>query len=266
MKHRFTGAASADWAAAGLEDASMLTPVDLKPVAKFAGRVASMGLDVMKSAVGHYLHEFLDDAGVCEARRIYDRIGSKLEPESKSSTLTVDEKWLVVLLFVESQKITDQNAKSDSETGNRIAAEAEYLKHLQGTAEKRRSWWSSFFGKGHTKIAVKEINIQEDAGEEVIQVLKETNINDLVDEIRVENLNLNPPPQSETKKANLTQPSIRLEHLNSNPPPQSETKKSELIFAPRERTRLARPFIVRKVRPRDSPDPILRNIVGSPNI
>ncbi len=109
---------------------------------KLSAQALKYSSKIAYSAVGHYLHSFLDAETVRQAEALCKKIES---PENND----VDQelKRILCLQRLEAEQSTKSNKQADADAPIRAKRELQYLKAIQRVAVKKRSWLSSLFGK-----------------------------------------------------------------------------------------------------------------------
>ncbi|KAF2497634.1 hypothetical protein BU16DRAFT_559369 [Lophium mytilinum] len=179
FQHRFTGLSTVEFAMAASEDLPEWAGYfgdQYETGAELGGKLAMLGVNALKSVMGHFLHEFMDTAGVQDARSRYEtRVANQtitalankdLEKKDLKNkavlaaaqktkaaleelnrlNLTDEDKFLLALQLVESLKVQKQNVDSDADEKARMKKEELYLKTLRADRKEAQGWFSKFFG------------------------------------------------------------------------------------------------------------------------
>jgi hypothetical protein len=144
QQHRFTGLASAEIVKAGAEELPASAPAQFQAAAAAGGKLAAISTEMMKSAVGHYLHPFLDGYGRALANFVHRQM-RRAEAKLGEQTNTP----LIALQLMETLLASKQNEEAEVEGKERLKAELEYVKKMNA-AFKDKSWLDrtlSFFKK-----------------------------------------------------------------------------------------------------------------------
>lgn len=155
VQHRFTGLASAEIAKAGSEDLPPYAPEAFKAAAEAGGKLTSIGVDIMKSAVGHYLHPFLDGYG----RSLASYVQKQLQVEEiKIQAITAR---IIALQLMEALLAHRENDRADDGAQKRLEMELEYVRRATGIIrektwlERATLWFKgvpSFWKVNNTKV------------------------------------------------------------------------------------------------------------------
>jgi hypothetical protein len=179
FQHRFTGLRVQDFINhAGTTVSALplpsMVPTDITSSIKSVTDAASKGLDSVKAVVGHYLHRYLDQSGVEEAKARWRQqkerqsktpgdsvkeMGALLkvaqaDPKAskvlqkmdgfKPKALNEDEMYILALQVIETVRAKGTNEQSDERMRMRAKEQVEYMNALTETDETPKSLFDKF--------------------------------------------------------------------------------------------------------------------------
>ena len=101
------------------------------------GKLTSPAINVLKAAIGHFLHTFLSGADVDRAKRLVanatvsEELFNKRDPNNH----------LLALQIVETYRLANQNAATDEYTSQRIQSYEKSRQALKDDLEKESKWY-----------------------------------------------------------------------------------------------------------------------------
>jgi hypothetical protein len=169
FQHRFKGLAAADMAKTASGKLASIAPDGLKQAGEMGVKMASIGIDMLRSAAGHYLHPFLNhhERGVALYLRNHIKVGLAGVPET-----TFQDPWgenetfdvqLIATQAVEALLAERDNKKVEQDIRSRFAEGLQYQQSLYGGL--RTAWtdkaysfiWGSDTGEEAAAAAAEDV-------------------------------------------------------------------------------------------------------------